>query len=225
MAIVTWQDLCVDALDVERQSSFWAAVTGLEPTGPIAHRRLEGFSPGHTIYVNEVDRPHAAKNRVHLDIYTAAIDDVTALGAAVLARSEDTGFRWTVMADPEGNEFCAFVREPEALPDYRLHGIAIDCADPEMLAHWWGEVFGIAPTPEAGEDWWTITGAGPDDVLTLDFGPVPERRTTPNRVHWDVTGRVEELLDLGATRLWDTEHWTAMADPEGNEFCVFARAD
>jgi hypothetical protein len=40
-------------------------------------------------------------------------------------------------------------------------------------------------------------------------------------VHWDVVGEVDALLDAGATHLWDTQRWTTLADPEGNEFCVF----
>jgi hypothetical protein len=51
---------------------------------------------------------------------------------------------------------------------------------------------------------------------------VPEPKTVKNRVHWDVYGTVEEFLDRGATRLWDTPGWVTLADPEGNEFCVFS---
>lgn len=55
-----------------------------------------------------MDRPHRTKNRTHLDIDCASVDDLVALGACVLASSEETGFGWTVMADPEGNELCVF---------------------------------------------------------------------------------------------------------------------
>ena len=34
-------------------------------------------------------------------------DDLVAAGAVVL-RAQDDEIRWTVMADPEGNEFCVF---------------------------------------------------------------------------------------------------------------------
>ena len=146
MATVTWQDLCLDARDVDLLSAFWARVVGLDVVGPPEHRRLEGPSPRHTIWVNEVDRDHVVKNRVHLDVYAASIDDLLALGATVLAPAVETGLGWTVMADPEGNEFCAFLRDPERLPAYRLHGIGVDCADPERVARWWGELFGIVPT-------------------------------------------------------------------------------
>jgi hypothetical protein len=59
-----------------------------------------------------VPEGRVAKNRLHLDL-TAGPDRVaevaraTAAGARVLAEHEQPpGFRWTVLSDPEGNEFC-----------------------------------------------------------------------------------------------------------------------
>jgi hypothetical protein len=141
----------------------------------------------------------------------------------VLAPAEETGLGWTMMADPEDNEFCAFLRPAEALTTYRLHGIGVDCVDPGAQARWWGEVFGVEPVHEVEHgDWWTLTGVAADDRMTLDFNAVPEPRRAPNRLHWDVVGVVDELLAHGATRLWELPRWTTLADPEGNEFCVFA---
>jgi catechol 2,3-dioxygenase-like lactoylglutathione lyase family enzyme len=224
VSLVTWQDLCMDAVDVETQSQFWSSVSGLEFADIESPARLHGPTPRHTLWVNPVDRPHRVKNRVHLDVYCASVEELVALGATVLAPSSETGLGWTVMADPEGNEFCAFVRRPDELPDYRLHGIGIDCRDAEAQARWWGELFGAEPVYQPEHDVWTLTGVAVDDRMTLDFAPVPEPRTEPNRVHWDVKGLVPELLALGATRLWDQPHWTVLADPEGNEFCVFPPA-
>ena len=222
MALVTWQDLCVDALDVGAQARFWAAVSGLEVAEAEPPARLAGATPRHTLWVNPVDRPHRTKNRTHLDVDCGSVDELVALGARVLAASSETGFGWTLMADPEDNEFCAFVRSADRLPDYRIHGIGIDCADPEMLARWWGDLFGAAPEHDTTYDVWTLTGVAVDQRMTLDFAQVPEPRTEPNRLHWDVVGRVDELIARGATRLWDQPRWTVLADPEGNEFCVFA---
>ena len=224
MSVVTWQDLCLDATDVGAMSRFWASVSGLEVADAGAPATLRGPTTRHTVWVNEVDRPRGAKNRVHLDVYCASVDDLVALGATVTAAAEETGLGWSRMADPEGNDFCAFLRAPERLPDYRLHGIGIDCRDAESQSRWWGELFGAEPAYEAQHDCWTLTGVAVDARMTLDFASVPEPRTEPNRLHWDVQGDVETLVARGATRLWDQPRWTVLADPEGNEFCVFAPA-
>ena len=61
--------------------------------------------------------------------------------------------------------------------------------------------------------------------------PVPEEKTVKNRMHHDVVGDTQALLAAGATlvrlRDADTEpdgaiEWDVLADPEGNEFCVFS---
>ncbi len=219
--VVTWQDLCLDALDVEAMSRFWAAVSGLTVADPEPPAKLTGPTSRHTLWVNQVDRARSSKNRTHLDIHCSAVADLEALGATVTAAAEDTGLGWTRMADPEGNDFCAFVRPPERLPAYRLHGIGIDCRDAEAQARWWGGLFGSEPAYDAEHDVWTLTGVAVDETMTLDFAPVPEPRTEPNRLHWDVQGEVDDLLARGATHLWDTPTWVTLADPEGNEFCVF----
>ena len=64
-------------------------------------------------------------------------------------------------------------------------------------------------------------GAGP----LIWINPVPEPKSVKNRMHLDVTGDKSELIRLGAAlvRARDDEiEWDILADPEGNEFCVFA---
>ena len=226
MSLATWKDLCIDALEPERLAPFWAAVIGLERDVVKPHATaLVGSAPHQRLWANLVDRPKTVKHRLHFDVYAASLDDLVALGATVVAPMEETGFGWTLMADPEGGDFCAFLRDPAELPSYRLHGVGVDCADAGAQAAWWGEVFGVTPTTYDDHDWVTLEHATPDPVLTLDFAPVPEARQGPNRVHWDVTGEVQPLLDHGATVLWEMPDWTVLADPEGNEFCVFPAQD
>ena len=74
-----------------------------------------------------------------------------------------------------------------------------------------------------GESSWLEGVLGPE--VELVFGAVPEPKTVKNRVHWDVRGDVDELLAAGARLLRRPDadiHWHILADPEGNEFCVFA---
>jgi hypothetical protein len=54
------------------------------------------------------------KNRIHIDVEAGDIPDIVGRGATRL-REPDDEIRWTVLADPEGNEFCAF--EPRRVDD------------------------------------------------------------------------------------------------------------
>jgi hypothetical protein len=163
------------------------------------------------------------KARVHLDIYAAGLDPLLAAGATVVLPRPD-GRRWTVMADPEGTEFCAFPHEDP--PPQRMHGLVVDCADARAQARWWGTVLG-EPAVDNG-DWWTIE-APSGAPFTMDFNVVPEPKTVKNRVHWDVTvADVADLLAAGATLLRAPDGeigWHVLADPEGNEFCAFTPKD
>jgi hypothetical protein len=59
----------------------------------------------------KVPEPKVVKNRVHLDLrgesMAGEVERLLGLGATFIAeRTLGEGVRWTVMADPEGNEFC-----------------------------------------------------------------------------------------------------------------------
>ncbi|KLN34617.1 glyoxalase [Cellulosimicrobium funkei] len=57
-----------------------------------------------------VEDPTPGKNRLHLDLGTSDREaDVAALvadGATFVAEHTMPGFRWAVLADPQGNQFC-----------------------------------------------------------------------------------------------------------------------
>ena len=228
MALATYKDLVIDASDARRLGAFWATALGLqlEENGP-ADVVLRGRTPAHTVWIDQVPEPKTVKNRVHLDVHTGDIASLTAAGATVL---NDTDFRWIVMADPEGQEFCAFVREQP--PEDLLYEIIIDCADPEAVATWWASVFGVKTERHDDDDAGAYFSFGPIPGSPFDgmaFVPVPEPKSVKNRVHWDVKASVPALLEAGARMIRpageDPEpgrDWDVLADPEGNEFCVFA---
>ena len=63
------------------------------------------------ILFQKVPERKVVKNRVHLDLrgetMAGEVERLLALGATFIAeRSLGESVRWTVMADPEGNEFC-----------------------------------------------------------------------------------------------------------------------
>jgi glyoxalase superfamily protein len=218
MAIARFKDLCLDAGDPARLGAFWAAVLGRTwEAKDDGDGLLRGPTPQHTIWFSRVPEPKTVKHRVHLDIYTRELADLEALGATILEPQR----AWTVMADPEGGEFCAFLR-PE-LPAERLHGLVVDSADPHAQARWWGGVYGVGVTDN--DSYATLEGVPGMPIATMDFVPVPEPKTVKNRVHWDVSvAGVAPLVEAGATVLREPDDdigWHVLADPEGNEFCAF----
>jgi hypothetical protein len=221
MALASFKDLVIDAVDATRLGEFWAPVLGLEPKplddGDLV---LSGPTPQHAIWVNEVPEPVTVKQRVHLDVHALSVDDVLALGATPF---DLDSFRWKVLRDPEGGELCVFEREQVAA--YRLYEVVVDCHDPQRIATWWGDVFGV-PAQHGPEGSWIEDVPGmPFECFA--FGEVPEPKTVKNRIHWDVAVDDLELLSgAGATVLRaqdDDIGWTVLADPEGNEFCAFVR--
>ena len=108
MAIARFKDLCLDPGDRARLGAFWAAVPGRTwQARDNGEGLLTGPTPQHTIWVNRVPEAKTVKHRVHPDIYTRDLGNLEALGATIAEPQHGTR-TWTVVADPEGNEFCAF---------------------------------------------------------------------------------------------------------------------
>ena len=68
--------------------------------------------PGGRIFFQQVPEGKSGKNRLHLDLRSApgepgvGVEQLLERGAAVLGEGRQGPYSWTVMADPEGNEFC-----------------------------------------------------------------------------------------------------------------------
>ena len=117
--LARFRDLCIDATDPEPVGRFWGAVLGreveLDEDGVLLRPGADG-GPG--IFVNRVPEAKSGKTRIHLDVTLEPgneITDLLGLGATVV--SESHAVRWWVLADPGGNEFCAFPAEHDATND------------------------------------------------------------------------------------------------------------
>ena len=109
-------NIAFDCDDVLRVARFWSAALGrpLDEGSSDLWASIGGTDGARAEpawYFNKVPEPKQAKNRVHLDLTTpdpAAVDELVALGATVVGEHEvpGAGHRWTVLHDPEGNEFC-----------------------------------------------------------------------------------------------------------------------
>jgi hypothetical protein len=110
-----------------------------------------------------------------------------------------------------------------------LSALAIDCADPPVLAGWWNRLLGGRVEVDEDGDATLHT----PDGLPIDFLRVPEAKTVKNRLHLDLRttdfdAAVEQALALGATKaddIYDGGRWQVLRDPEGNELCLLRPRD
>jgi len=230
MTIARWKDLCIDATDAPRMARFWGRLLGFEvELDDDGDASLRGPTPEARIWINAVPEPRTVKQRVHIDLEMGSLDPILAAGATMVLPASESGFRWSVLRDPEGGELCVFVRDRFAPhPPARLYELGIDTvstASAHALAEWWAEVLGgtVGSDPDEGYAWVEKVPGVPFDGFA--FVPVPEPKSVKNRIHWDITSDdLDGLLARGATVLSEPNEqcrWHVMADREGNEFCVF----
>jgi hypothetical protein len=122
-----WYSTVIDSNDVATLSRWWAETLDYRIVyeapdevvivpAYVDHELIqatpwERVGPG-LVFVS-VDESKPSKNRIHLDLAPHTTDDRDKIIAALLARGAqpvDVGqsddVSWTVLADPEGNEFC-----------------------------------------------------------------------------------------------------------------------
>ena len=230
-------NLVFDTRDPLVVGSFWAAALGydLDPDSDESGAAISDPS-GRTegAFFQPVPEPKVVKNRVHLDLRPVTtmgeeVERMRGLGAREL-RYVDEGYGWTVMADPEGAEFCVLRGggEDHRRDTFGIDSLVIDAGDPIRAADFWIRLLGFHEH-DREEDLIEIVGDGEGDPM-LSFAAVPEPKTVKNRIHLDVrptdsmaTG-VERVKELGGTVRGFIEvegsYWTQMRDLEGNEFCV-----
>jgi hypothetical protein len=117
VAAARFKDLCLDAVDHQAQADWWCAVLGYvrhevdgsdgeprDPAWPVPLADPSGAGP--FLWINPVPEAKTVKNRMHVDV-VGDLADLLAAGATMVRPRAD-GRPWDVLADPEGNEFCAF---------------------------------------------------------------------------------------------------------------------
>ncbi|CAN5830497.1 VOC family protein [soil metagenome] len=112
----------IDVADLDVSSVFWGSLLGIEVTGRYdTYVWLDEIAPGVPLILQQVAEPKRRKNRLHLDVQSDGGQDlstlVEALGGTRLGDVEDPAYSLTVMADPDGNEFCILHRLSAALGD------------------------------------------------------------------------------------------------------------
>ena len=120
-AIGRFHWIVIDTVDPARIAPFWCALLGVRERGWFGDDYLmlttDGGAP--PVAVQRVPEAKSVKNRLHVDL---AVDDLDGAFAQIVASGGSAvsdilempgGYRWRVMADPEGNEFCIVPRDED----------------------------------------------------------------------------------------------------------------
>ncbi len=107
--------IVIDCSGLARLARFWAGVLGYVacPADSPPYRSLiPGDGQGIEVLLQRTGDDKHQKNRLHLDLCTASlereVERIPGLGASLLTGHPviEHGWRWHILADPDGNEFC-----------------------------------------------------------------------------------------------------------------------
>jgi len=100
-------NITMNTPDPQRLADWWVTALGGEITqdyGDFIFARAGGIGLG----FQRADAPEP--NKIHIDLTTdtreVEVERLVSLGARRVADREAPGIQWTVLADPDGNEFC-----------------------------------------------------------------------------------------------------------------------
>jgi predicted enzyme related to lactoylglutathione lyase len=121
---VALHHIVIDAHDLPTLARFWVQVLGWVILSERKHEIVIGAHEGASVGIcfMPVTEVKGGKNRVHLDLnpghddQDAEIERILTLGARRVNIGQTGDESWTVLADPEGNEFCV-VRPKRSLID------------------------------------------------------------------------------------------------------------
>ncbi|MEP6697885.1 MAG: VOC family protein [Pseudonocardiales bacterium] len=227
--------LTLDAHDPPRLAQFWSGVLSRE----IVEDAGGALLPGDDTQLGLRFVPSVAKkvgpNRMHLHLTSANPADQQQTVATALklgARHIDVGQRpeegHVVLADPEGNEFCVIEPGNAFLAGCGLLG-ELACDGTREVGLFWREALGWPLVWDQDQE--TAIQSPHGGTKVAWGGPPVAPKEVRNRQRFylapadgDQGGEVDRLVSLGATRPEVGEDGiVALADPDGNEFCVKAR--
>jgi predicted enzyme related to lactoylglutathione lyase len=112
-------NITIDCADPPAVAGFWSAVLDrpVDPGGSqwMCSIGLKDPDAIPSWLFLKVPEPKTAKNRMHVDLVTddreKEVERLVDLGARRVGDKDEYGLVWTILTDPEGNEFCVAQQE------------------------------------------------------------------------------------------------------------------
>jgi predicted enzyme related to lactoylglutathione lyase len=231
--------LSFDANDPRLLARFWAGVLGWETADdpPDGVALVPTDDTGFRLRFLPSQEPKTGPNQMHFDLTSTSLEDqqrtvarALELGARRIDIGQGADAAHVVLADPEGNEFDVIEPGNNFLADCGFIG-ALASDGSQEVGYFWSKAL----------DWPLVWDQDQETAIRSPHGgpkitwggpPVNPKRGK-NRLHFDLApsdardqqAEVDRLVSLGATRLdlgQGHAGGVAMADPDGNEFCVLA---
>ena len=223
--------LAFAAGDPARLAQFWGGVLDREVAGTSLLPRSNAEIP---IRFDHTSEARIEPNQMHFDLTSSSWDDQRAtvdkaisLGADHLDVGQLPDELHVVLQDPEGNEFCVveptnnFLRDTARIGAYSSDGT-------QAVGYFWSNALDWPLVWDQDEETAIQSRHGGSKISW--GGPPVHVRVSPVRLHFDLApdgddqqSEVDRLVSLGATRTGAEAckpGWVAMADPDGNPFCV-----
>jgi predicted enzyme related to lactoylglutathione lyase len=229
--------LCLDSNDPPCLARFWAGVLGWEivdePQAGLALRPTD--ETGFGFRLRPTLEQKTGHNRVHFHLTSTSLGDQQetvarslGLGARRIAVGQRPEEGHVVLADPEGNEFCVIEPGNNWLAGCGFFA-ELACDGSQQVGYFWSAALGWPLIWDQDRE---TAIRSPHGGPKISWGGPPlSPKTRKNRLHFhlapaahgDQQEEVNRLVSLGATRL-DIDQGevgcVAMADPDGNEFCL-----
>jgi hypothetical protein len=230
--------LCFDADAPSRLARFWAGVLDWE-NGEDTHggvTLLPGDDTGFRLRFLPAAKPKTDPNQTHFDLTSQSLEHqrntvarALELGARHIDIGQDPDDDHVVLADPDGNEFCVIGPGNKFLAECGFVG-ALASDGTQQVGYFWSEALEWPLVWDQDQETAIRSPRGGPKITW--GGPPVNPKNGKNRLHFDLAtpadgdqqAEVDRLVSLGANRIdigQGAADWVVMADPDGNEFCVF----
>ncbi|WP_158607718.1 VOC family protein [Flexivirga caeni] len=235
MASVRFLGVRLDARNATAISTFWAELLGwkLQPREDGAILVMPDSSTSFPLAVHSADTLKSGQNRIHFDLTTNSaqhmrrlISRARHLGAGRIDVGQSPDETHTVLADPEGNEFCVIAPGNAFLADTGAVG-AINCDGTQALGYFWSKALQWPLVWDQDQETAIQSPTG-GSKLTWS-GPPLMRRNGRDRLRFELCTdaplavAIAQLVSLGAQFLDKPAiDEAALRDPDSNEFHLTA---
>lgn len=237
---ISWLTAFLDTPEAgfDTRLEFWAAITGWS-VSPFRGEESEFATllPPQGDPVLRVQRLADGMPGIHLDLHVDSIP-VMARRALQLGARQLLEREHRAMQSPAGMRFCLVADRGESQlpppPDvelpHRIDHVSIDIpADRfEAEVHFWEELTGWKLRQSSYPEFMVFDPPGhlPFGMLLQSLGKDDARSEATAHLDIAAGARVAELVarheQLGASTLATFEHWTVLADPAGQPYCITA---